>query len=130
MIFLYDKILNKIIKNIYNKYLKKTVTKVKIPIMKKIALNELNNLQKLIKENKIDNRSAYYNLSRIIRLFTKRITNIDFTSMSLKEIKKTEMHDLADLMEEYYMPEFSKQTQGDILTSINKTREVILSWKK
>ena len=48
---------------------------------------------------------------------------------TLNDIKKIKMDNLTKLVEEYYEPEFSKEGNGDIISSIDKTREVIVKWK-
>lgn len=82
-----------------------------------------------VNEEKVSNRRAYNDLSGIIRKFTFEATNIDVMKCSLNDIKKLKMPSLTKLVEEYYEPEFSYEGTGDILSSIDRTKEVILKWK-
>ena len=102
---------NKEIINIKNKYL--------------VLLQELENN---INNNKITNRSAYQKLSSIIRNFIYETTNIKVQNYTLKEIKTINMPTLTELVSEYYDPEFSSISKGNIISSLNKTRMVIEKW--
>lgn len=89
---------------------------------------QLNELQQNIKTNKITSRKAYQRLSIIIRNFIFEMTQIKVQNYSLEEIKKVNMPILTTLVEEYYDPEFSKDSTGDILESLEKTRMVLERW--
>lgn len=91
-------------------------------------LIEIDNLLKCINGNKITNRKAYQNLSKLIRNFIFEVTGIKVQNYTLIDIKSINMPVLYTLVEEYYHPEFAKESKGDIISSINKTREVILKW--
>ena len=73
-------------------------------------------------------RSAYERMSVLIREFTYKATGIEVLKYSLSEIKGTGLDALADLIEEYYEPEFDKISEGDVKASIERTRKVISEW--
>jgi hypothetical protein len=73
-------------------------------------------------------RSAYERMSVLIREFTYKATGVEVLKYSLSEIKGTGLSNLADLIEEYYEPEFDKISEGDVKASIEKTRKVISEW--
>lgn len=73
-------------------------------------------------------RSAYERMSVLIREFTYKATGIEVLKYSLSEIKGTGLDALADLIEEYYEPEFDKISEGDVKASIERTRKVITEW--
>ena len=114
---------------------KKEKIKVIIPPKKDLNMIKKNYLQKLdslladTKSEKINYRSAYLKLSKIIRDFIFEATNINVSSVSLAEVKGLKMPQLYELMEEYYAPEFARFYKGDIESSIEKTRGVITRWK-
>jgi len=89
---------------------------------------ELNQLQISLQNNKIQTRKAYQKLSVIIRNFIYEVTQIKVQNYSLEEIKKVNIPELTSLVEEYYEPEFAKDSKGFIETSLQKTREVIEKW--
>lgn len=95
----------------------------------KIAyLNELNELLKKVQENTITNRVAFQKLSKIIRNFIYEMTSIQVQNYTLADIEKINMPVLYKLVSEYYDPEFSKESKGNIINSIEKTRKVIEAW--
>ncbi len=113
------------------KDIKKTIV---IPSHKDLAVikkDYLLKIQKLLDDfnnNKISNRLAYQSLSRLIRNFIYEATNIKVQYYTLQDIAKVNMPVLYELVSEYYDPEFSKISKGNIVSSIEKTRKVIEKW--
>lgn len=91
-------------------------------------LNKLNDLDKSLNDKKITSRKAYQELSMLIRLFVYELTGLEVQSCTLKDIKKLNIPVLYELIKEYYDPEFSKISKGNIRASIEKTKEVISRW--
>ena len=91
-------------------------------------LNKLNDLEKSLDNKDITSRKAYQELSMLIRLFVYELTDLEVQSCSLKEIKKLNIPVLYELIKEYYDPEFSKISKGNIKSSIEKTKGVISRW--
>ena len=108
----------------------KIIKKPNIPKLKNKYERRLEVLYENAKNNRVDMRGGYIELSNIIREFIEKATGIKVSSFSKSDVKKLGMDDLALLMEEYYPPEFSKGEKGDILKSISKTMEVIKRWKE
>lgn len=81
-----------------------------------------------IKNGRIQNRKAYQRLSKIIRNFIYEMTNIKVQNCTLEDISKKDMPVLYELVKEYYDPEFANISKGNIISSIEKTREVIKRW--
>lgn len=98
-------------------------------ILKKNYLAKIDKLLEDTRNNKINYRTSYLKLSKIIRDFIFEATNINVTTVSLAEVKDLKMPQLYELMEEYYAPEFSRFYEGNIESSIEKTRGVITRWK-
>ncbi len=101
------------------------------PDMERLRQEYLAKLMKIEMEFDSDTtqiRLAYERMSRLIRDFAYKATGIDVMKYSLSEIRKTELDNLADLIEEYYEPEFDKISVGDVKASIEKTRGVISKW--
>ena len=97
--------------------------------IKNKCLQELDALLYKVGNNNIDNREAYYELSKIIRNYVYSATNINVLALSKDEIDNYKIPYLKELMEEYYSPEFSLSNKGNILDSIKKTKEVVNKWK-
>lgn len=91
-------------------------------------LSKLNDLELNLNDKKITSRKAYQELSVLIRLFVYELTGLEVQSCTLKDIKKLNIPVLYELIKEYYDPEFSKISKGNIKASIEKTKEVISRW--
>lgn len=114
-------------KNIIKEIPKKNVKN--IPVIKNKYLNKLNSIEYKYIHNQISLRKAYQLISEEIRLFVFEITDITTQNYSLDEIKKINIPNLYDLIEEYYEPEFASKVVGDFNSSIKKARSVISEWK-
>lgn len=100
-----------------------------IPVIKNKYLQQLKDIEDKYTNNKIELRKAYQLISEAIRLFVFEVTDITTQNYSLAEIKKINIPELYNLIEEYYEPEFASKTMGDFSSSINKARRVINEWK-
>ncbi len=112
----------------FSKHFGKFFKKAQAPSYKAKALKLLGKLREDVENNNINNRDAYLKLSNIIRKFIEKTTGINVLSLSKEEVKKLDMEQLSILMEEYYPPEFAKESHGNILDSIDRTTEVIKRW--
>ncbi len=100
-----------------------------IPVIKNKYLQQLKDIEDKYTNNKIELRKAYQLISEAIRLFVFEVTDITTQNYSLAELKKINIPELYNLIEEYYEPEFASKTMGDFSSSINKARRVINEWK-
>lgn len=91
-------------------------------------LQQIDKLQNNFINNKISKRKAYQELSSIIRHFVFEVTGIKVHTKTLEEIKSLNIPYLKELIEEFYLPEFSLLTGKDIKKSIEKTRKVVELW--
>ena len=105
-----------------------TPNKNNIQQIKRKYLFKIDNLLNEFNNKIINNRQAYQRLSNLIRNFIYETTNIKVQNYTLNDIKKINLPILAELIEEYYNPEFSKISNGNIINSIEKTRKVIEKW--
>lgn len=85
-------------------------------------------LENNCRANKMSNRKAYQELSKIIRHFVYAATGIKVHNYTLQEIKETNIPGLYDIVSECYAPEFAIDKNGDIYGSITKARKVIEGW--
>lgn len=97
--------------------------------IKKKYLSQIQVLLDDFNNKKISSRKAYQKLSSLIRNFVFEMTNIKMQNCTLKDIKSLNMPVLYELVSEYYDPEFSKVSKGNITSSIEKTRAVINKWR-
>lgn len=99
-----------------------------IRTIKEKYLKKIDTLKLRTDNNKISVRKAYQELSKIIRYFIYEVTNIKVQNYTLLDIRRLNMPILMELMQEYYVPEFSRNSLGNIQNSIIKTRKVIEKW--
>lgn len=111
------------------KIIKNYIIKPNVPKLKDRYLRKLENLINEVNDKAIDLRDAYYSLSKIIREFIEKSTGINVLNLTKSEIQKFGIKKLSLLMEEYYPPEFSKFSSGDIVDSIKRTMELIKGWE-
>ena len=90
--------------------------------------NQLDSIEYKYTSKMIDQRKAYQLISEAMRLFVFEMTDITTQNYSLGEIKKLNMPELYELIEEYYEPEFASKCERDFNSSINKARRVINKW--
>lgn len=97
--------------------------------IKERYLKELDKIEYKYEEGKITLNKAYQMLSFKVREFTFEAFNINIQSYTLSEIKKLNLPEIYNLIEEFYEPEFSNKDVGDLKKAINKTRRAINEWK-
>jgi len=120
--------------NLKNKKIVTKIEDVKIIEPKNIKaiqnkyLKRLDNLRKKLELGKITVRTAYQGLSTLIRYFVYEVTDIKVQNYTLFEIEQLNMPFLTELIQEYYAPEFARQSIGDIKQAIEKTRKVVEKW--
>ena len=73
-------------------------------------------------------RGGYQDLSGLIRDFVHDATGIKVQNYSLREIQKVGIPGLTALVQEYYEPEFARQSMADIRASMFRTRKAIELW--
>jgi hypothetical protein len=91
-------------------------------------LKELNSILADLNAEILNARIAYQRTSLCIRKFTYEMTGVKVQNYTLDEIKLLQLPTLENLVNEYYVPEFSKDTAGDVIASIEKTRRAIEEW--
>ena len=117
------KINNKKVKEIPEKNIKN------IPVIKNKYLEQLDSIKYKYDHEMVDLRKAYQLISETIRLFVFEITDITTQNYSLSEIKKLDIPDLFDLIEEFYEPEFAKKSKANFEESYSNARRVVNEWK-
>ena len=105
------------------------VTPVTTPYgIKEKYINLINGLEMKCRSGEVTNKIAYQELSGIVRHFVYEMTGIEVHHHTLDEIRHLNMPMLFHVIEECYAPEFSKDKDGDIYTTINKARMVVKQW--
>lgn len=98
-------------------------------VYQKSALEQIGALEKQWKSQAIDGREAHQKMSMILREYVDSVMGTKTKYMALHELRTLGRDDLTKLIEEYYEPEFSEQSQKDVSASIQNTIKVIKAWK-
>lgn len=107
---------------------RRKLTKEEILQIKEEYISQLIKIQEGYDNGQIALRDAYQRISACIREFVFKVTDIEVHNCTLTDIKRLNMPVLAELVEEYYRPEFEKESLGDVKNSIEKTKRAIERW--
>ena len=99
-----------------------------LPVLKWEYLRRLDQLERGIYAGSYGQRTAYQELSMLIRTFVTDATGIKVQNYSLREIRRLGMPQLTALVQEYYEPEFARQSMADLRGSLFRTRKAIEQW--
>lgn len=105
------------------------VRKRSIQEIKSDYLRQISMIETKYKNNEIDDREAYLRLSTVVRTFVQEMTGIKAVNLTLSEIKELGLPTLADLIAEFYRPEFAYDSEGaDTIRHIADARTVVTQW--
>ena len=96
--------------------------------IKKKYIELLNGLETKCRADKVSNRKAYQELSKITRHYIYETTGVKVHNYTLDEIRSANMTGLYNVVSDCYAPEFSIDKNGDIFNSIAKARKVVEGW--
>ena len=92
-------------------------------------IERLEEIETRLNKRELDVRIAYQIMSLCVREFVSEITGVSITHFTLTELKQKEMPiELIRLIEEYYQPEFAKESEADFKRSLEKTKQVVEQW--
>lgn len=77
----------------------------------------------------ISSRQAHQELSYLIRIFVYEARGQKLQTFTLSDLKRTSYTKIAETIEKYYIPEFSKIEAGNVLESVALAKEVISTWR-
>lgn len=106
----------------------KKVSKKPLPVLKWEYLQKMEYLERRVFSGGVSMRGGYQDLSGLIRDFVHDATGIKVQNYSLREIQKVGIPGLTALVQEYYEPEFARQSMADIRASMFRTRKAIELW--
>lgn len=99
-----------------------------IPTVKEKYNEILVNIEKRYAQNEISGRTAYQELSKIVRDFVSEMTGIKVQNYTLEEIEKVNLPKVHEIIAECYAPEFAPKSSGNVQNSVKKARKVIGEW--
>ncbi|MBR5973800.1 MAG: hypothetical protein IK020_01290 [Clostridiales bacterium] len=95
---------------------------------KRDYLEKINVIEKKYQAGQMDVRAAHQELSAVVRMFVHDMTGINAQNFSLSELKSNNVHQISNLIEEFYAPEFAERSDKETTASIRDAREVINTW--
>lgn len=101
---------------------------VNVAHVKNKYIKMLDNIVQRRQNNKISDRDAFQELSKVIRHFVFDLTGIKVQNYTLEEIGKLNIPNLYYLIAECYVPEFAEDDKTEVYDTINKARKVIEEW--
>jgi len=104
------------------------VSKKPLPVLKWEYLQKMDYLERRVFSGSLNQRNSYVELSGLIRDFVHDVTGIKVQNYSLREIRRVGIPSLTALVQEYYEPEFARQSMADIRASMFRTRKAIELW--
>lgn len=100
-----------------------------IDVIKKEYITALNDLEKLISENKIDDRHIFQKISSILRGFIGEAKKILTLSKTKKELEPLKMDYLNSMIDSCYMVEFKRESpKVEPLEFISSIKKYISEW--
>ena len=95
---------------------------------KRDYLEKINIIEKKYTSGQMDVRATHQELSAVVRMFVHDMTGINAQNFSLSELKENNVHQISNLIEEFYAPEFAERSDKETSDSIRDAREVISKW--
>lgn len=96
--------------------------------MKNSYLQKVDGVEQRYASSQLSQRDCYQELSEHMKNFASEMSGVDVTKMTLMEIGQLGMPELKRLIEEYYEPEFAKESKADVEGAIARTKKVITEW--
>jgi Na+-transporting methylmalonyl-CoA/oxaloacetate decarboxylase gamma subunit len=96
--------------------------------LKGTYLAKLDEIEAKFNQDPTQIRPAYEGMSRVVREFVYKATGTEVDKFTLHEISQTKFQGLAQLVGEYYQPEFDQISEGDVRDSLMKSRRLMSEW--
>jgi hypothetical protein len=73
-------------------------------------------------------RYSYQALSKLVRLFVYEINHHRVDVMTLSDLRRSHYPALTQVIEQYYVPEFHRDSAGNVDTAVQAATEVVSTW--
>ena len=98
---------------------------IKVDRVYKACKKRIAEIERCYKSGELDTRAAHGQMSSEVRWFIQEVTGLPAQSMVYEELKRRGRPELADLIREYYGPEFSYISEADAGQAIEKGRTLV-----
>ena len=91
----------------------------------KSCMKRIAEIERRYRSGELDTRAAHGQMSAEVRGFVQEMTGLQAQSMVYEELRKRGRPELAELIREYYGPEFSYISEADAVQAIEKGRTLV-----
>ena len=98
---------------------------IRIDRVYKACMKRVAGIERGYKSGELDTRAAHGQMSSEVRWFVQEVTGLPAQSMVYEELRRRGRPELADLIREYYGPEFSYKSESDAVQAIEKGRSLV-----
>lgn len=98
---------------------------IRIDRVCKACLKRISGIERGYKSGELDTRAAHGQMSSEVRWFVQEVTGLPAQSMVYEELRRRGRPELAELIREYYGPEFSYISESDAAQAIEKGRALV-----
>ena len=98
---------------------------IRIDRVYKACMKRIAGIERGYKSGELDTRAAHGQMSSEVRWFVQEVTGLPAQSMVYEELRRRGRPELADLIREYYGPEFSYKSESDAVQAIEKGRSLV-----
>ena len=98
---------------------------IRIDRVYKACMKRIAGIERGYKSGELDTRAAHGQMSSEVRWFVQEVTGLPAQSMVYEELRRRGRPELADLIREYYGPEFSYISETDAVQAIEKGRALV-----
>ena len=102
---------------------------IRLFFQKRRHIRSIRKIEAGFRKGTVDSRTAHQRMSEEVRKFAQRVTGQPVTHMVYSELKEQGMSELAWLIREMYVPEFSRLPKEDIQRMILESKELIRKWQ-
>ena len=98
---------------------------IRIDRVYKACMKRIAGIERGYKSGELDTRAAHGQMSSEVRWFVQEVTGLPAQSMVYEELRRRGRPELAELIREYYGPEFSYISESDAVQAIEKGRALV-----
>ena len=98
---------------------------IRIDRVCKACMKRIAGIERGYRSGELDTRAAHGQMSSEVRGFVQEVTGLPAQSMVYEELRRRGRPELAELIREYYGPEFSYISESDAVQAIEKGRALV-----
>lgn len=106
----------------------RVVTQPDVAALKTKYLGFIDQVESKHTARKLSARSVHQKLSLLLRYFVYEANGYAAHVMTLSDLKQSRYTKIANAIEKFYPPEFTKVEQGNVASALATAREIIQSW--